>query len=82
MIKVYFESGRHAECVATFISEEVYMAALPSLEALAESQGMSVTESIEHDSGLFEEAVKLIHSASGSERAFGQGMLKVLNELK
>jgi hypothetical protein len=49
MIKVYFESGRHAECVATFTSEEVYMAALPSLEALAESQGMSVTESIEED---------------------------------
>lgn len=49
MIKVYFESGRHAECVATFISEEVYMAALPSLEALAESQGMTVTESIEED---------------------------------
>lgn len=49
MIKVYFESGRHAECVATFISEEVYIAALPSLEALAESQGMSVTESIEED---------------------------------
>lgn len=49
MIKVYFESGRHAELVATFESESVYMACLPILEVLASEQRMIVTENIEID---------------------------------
>ena len=47
MIKVYFESGSHAELVATFNSEELYMACLPILEAEAKKSNMFVTESIE-----------------------------------
>lgn len=49
MIKVYFESGRHAELVATFESESVYMACLPILEVLASEQRMIVTESVADD---------------------------------
>ena len=49
MIKVYFESGIHAELVAEIASEEVYMACLPALEALAKQGRMIVTESIESE---------------------------------
>ena len=52
MIRVYFESTAHwyAELVATFESEELYMACLPTLEKLAGDSGMIVTETIdEHD---------------------------------
>ena len=34
MIKVYFESGTHAELVAIFDSEDLYMACLPILEKI------------------------------------------------
>jgi len=46
-IVVYFESKTHAEVVATFADEEIYMACLPALEALAAEARMTVTESIE-----------------------------------
>lgn len=46
MIRVYFESNAHAELVATFESEELYMSCLPTLERLASEQGMIVTETI------------------------------------
>jgi hypothetical protein len=52
MIKVYFESGSHAELVATFNSEESYMACLPTLEAEAKKSNMFVTESIEEETIL------------------------------
>ena len=45
MIKVYFESDSHAECVATFKTEAMYMACIDSLKAEATKQGMIVTES-------------------------------------
>lgn len=54
MIKVYFESGRHAELVATFESESVYMACLPILEVLASEQRMIVTESIADDTEMLD----------------------------
>jgi len=44
MIKVYFESNSHAELVATFESEDLYIASLPALEKKAKEQGMIVTE--------------------------------------
>lgn len=46
MIKVYAESGSHAELWATFYDEEMYYACLPALEALAREQGMIITESV------------------------------------
>ena len=46
MIKVYFESNSHSELVATFESEGLYMACLPSLEKAASEERMIVTESI------------------------------------
>lgn len=52
MIKVYFESGRHAELVATFESESVYMACLPILEVLASEQRMTITESVADDTEM------------------------------
>lgn len=45
MIKVYFESDSHAECVATFRTEAMYMACIDTLKAEATKQGMIVTES-------------------------------------
>jgi hypothetical protein len=47
MIKVYFESKYHAEEVATFTDEEVYIAGLPSLKKYAKKHGMIVTETVE-----------------------------------
>lgn len=44
-ITVYFEAGAGAHEVAQFDSEETYMACLPALETLAQSQGYVVTES-------------------------------------
>ena len=46
MIKVYFESNSHAELVATFESEDLYIASLPALEKKAKEQGMIVTEAL------------------------------------
>ncbi len=55
MIRVYFESNAHAELVATFESEELYMACLPTLERLAGDSGMIVTETIdEHEAIIME----------------------------
>ena len=55
MIRVYFESNAHAELVATFESEELYIACLPTLEELASKQRMVVTETIdEHESIIME----------------------------
>ncbi len=55
MIRVYFESNAHAELVATFESEELYMSCLPTLERLANEQRMIVTETIdEHESIIME----------------------------
>lgn len=47
MVRVYFESGGHAELVATFMTEELYMECLPVLQAEAEKQNCIVTESVE-----------------------------------
>ena len=47
MITVYFESSAHAEKVATFENEDVYMVCLPALEKEAKKARMVVTESME-----------------------------------
>jgi len=55
MIRVYFESSSHAELVATFEAEELYMLCLPELEKEAERCRMIVTETIdEHESIIME----------------------------
>ena len=45
MIEVYFESNSHAELVAAFEDDQVYMRCLPVLEAYADECGMIVTDS-------------------------------------
>ena len=45
-VKVYFESKNHAELVATFISDDIYMLCYPALEKQAKKWGMFVTESV------------------------------------
>lgn len=47
MIKVYFESSSHADMVATFANEDLYIACLTALVNKANEAGMIVTESIE-----------------------------------
>ena len=49
MVKVFFESNSHAEQVAVFEEEDLYMACLPALEEQAEKDRMVVTESIDGD---------------------------------
>jgi hypothetical protein len=49
MIKVYIETGSHAECVATIQDEWVYMALVPALEKLALEWGGILTESVFED---------------------------------
>jgi hypothetical protein len=66
MIKVYIETGSHAECVATIQDEWVYMALLPSLEKLALEWGGILTESIVEDTPkpCVPESVYLLMSAT------------------
>lgn len=47
MVKVYFESNGYADLVAVFSDENVYQICLPSLEKLAKSYNMIVTESLD-----------------------------------
>lgn len=48
MIKVFFETSRHAELVAIFKDEATYLVCLPALEKLALEQCFDrVTESVE-----------------------------------
>jgi hypothetical protein len=48
-VAVYFEAKIGAHIVAQFDEEATYMACLPALEALAESKGYIVTESLDFD---------------------------------
>jgi hypothetical protein len=48
-VKVYFEASAGAHIVAQFDEEATYMACLPALEALANSKGYIVTESLDFE---------------------------------
>ena len=48
-VTVFFESKAGSHIVAQFDEESTYMACLPALEALAESQGYIVTESLDYE---------------------------------
>lgn len=54
MIKVYFEWGQYAVCIAHIVNEEVYETILPSLLKLADSYNATLTESIEEEGELWE----------------------------
>ena len=45
-VTAYFEHGCYAEKIATFQSEEIYMLAVPALEAYAKENNLILTESI------------------------------------
>lgn len=50
MVKVYFETGIHAELVAIFDSEETYDACYEALEKLREKHGFDfISESVEDE---------------------------------
>jgi hypothetical protein len=48
-VAVYFEAKVGAHMVAQFDEEATYMACLPALQALGESKGYIVTESLDFD---------------------------------
>ena len=48
-VTAYFEHGCYAEKIATFQSEELYMLAVPALEAYAKENNLILTESIDND---------------------------------
>ena len=48
-VKVYFENGCYAELIATFQSEELYMLAVPALEAYAKENNLILTESVDYE---------------------------------
>ena len=48
-VTVFFEANVGAHVVAQFDEESTYMACLPALEKLAESQGYIVTESLDYE---------------------------------
>jgi len=52
MIRVYFESNTHAELIAVFESEDIYLSCVPALENLAQERGVFLTESIEEEMTL------------------------------
>ena len=58
MINVYFESGIHAELVATFDSEELFIACLPTLEAEAKKQNMTLKQKLDDTVKRFDENVR------------------------
>jgi len=49
MIRVYFESNTHAELIAVFENEDIYLSCVPALENLAQERGVFLTESIEEE---------------------------------
>jgi len=50
MVKVYFETGIHAELVAIFDSEETYDACFDALEKLRKKHGFDfISESVEDE---------------------------------
>ena len=81
MIKVYFESGSYAECVATFTDEATYMACLPTLEQIAASQGMYVTESIIDIGEIIEGAKEMIDLGSSEEKMHGAAVIETVKEV-
>ena len=55
MVKVYFETGVHAELVAIFDSEETYDACFEALDKLRKKHGFTFTsESVEDDKDINE----------------------------
>lgn len=46
-VTVFLETKSHAEQIATFSSEEIYLACLPALELFAASCDASITETME-----------------------------------
>jgi len=48
-VKVYLENKICAELIATFQSEELYMLAVPALEAYAKENNLILTESIDDE---------------------------------
>jgi len=46
-VSVYFESRMHAELIATFCDEDMYMLMLPALLKYAKKKGGIITESID-----------------------------------
>ena len=48
-VTVFFEAKAGSHIVAQFDEESTYMACLAALEALAESQGYIVTESLDYE---------------------------------
>ena len=67
MIRVYFESNNHAELVATFNSEELYIASLPMLKHEAKKSRMDITESI--DESNLNLCIVLFDGLTDTERA-------------
>jgi len=49
MIKVFFESNTHAELIAVFENEDIYLSCVPVFEKLAQERGVFLTESIEEE---------------------------------
>jgi hypothetical protein len=63
MLKVYFENESSSTLVATFDTEEMYMACLPTLIKLADESRHFITESIEDvPRGAIEYAQELVHA--------------------
>ena len=55
MVKVYFETGVHAEMVAIFDSEETYDACFEALEKLRIKHGFDfISESVEDEKNIYE----------------------------
>lgn len=48
MVKVYFESSSHAELVAVFDDEQLYMDCVHILESVASERNMILTEFIDN----------------------------------
>ena len=54
MVKVYFESKRHAEHVATFVDEATYMLCKDALEKDARKTNLHIVENIDYEYKLIE----------------------------
>ena len=49
LVKVYLENGSYAELIATFQSEELFMLAVPALEAYAKENNLILSESVDDE---------------------------------
>ena len=82
MIKVYFETGVHAEVIATFADEELYEACSKELEAHAKKHRGFITESVQEERGMnsIDDLIGKLEDYEGSDFVVNDSLLSFIKK--